>query len=73
MRALSEPNRRSPFKVIKRQFGCTSGRGSPPVFEMKVLASHELFHGVPKRNDWSESTQCAKEVLNLRGSDLLKV
>lgn len=37
-----------------------------------LLATHELLHGVPKRDDWDEATRRAESLLPKRGRDLVE-
>lgn len=70
--ALEQPTRQTALRSLRDSLGVLEEQGLPGLRNEGFLATHELVHGVPARQDWTAAGTKAKAVLGRAGADLLR-
>ncbi len=69
--ALAETNRHLAARMIQGALEQTSDE-LPGLRNKGLLATHELFNGVPRRHDWAAAESKGRAMLRLRDHDLIR-
>lgn len=69
--ALAEPDRHSAIRRISEALEGDADE-HPGLRNKGLLATHELLHGVPQREDWDDATERSAPLLGERGQHLVE-